>query len=73
MTEPAAIPAPRVPDDRAATPLFAPAVPEESVPWAQQRQGHEPVTGRSRRRLHDLPGWDPEPPGEIHVRRRSEP
>jgi hypothetical protein len=53
----------------APAPLF-PAAVEENVPWARQNTGHEPLTGRSRRLLRNLPGWDPLPPGEILVQRR---
>jgi hypothetical protein len=50
-------------------PLFPVAAPED-VPWARQNTSHEPLTGRSRRLLRELPGWDPQPPGEILVQRR---
>ena len=51
-----------------AQPLFPEAV-EQDVPWARQKITHEPLTGRRRHHLHDLPGWDPMPPGEIVVQR----
>jgi hypothetical protein len=43
------------------------------VPWARQgaRKTGVPVTGRVRRLVQGLPSWDPLPPGEILVRRRS--
>jgi len=49
-------------------PLFPTSVTED-VPWARRNTSHEPLTGRSRRHLHDLPSWDPLPPGEILVHR----
>jgi hypothetical protein len=52
------------------TPLFPAAAADEDVPWARQSSAHEPLTGRSRRHLRNLPGWDPLPPGEILVQRR---
>jgi hypothetical protein len=59
---------PQIPQQKAEQPLF-PTAPAEDVPWAQQRTAHEPLTGRSRRLLRDLPGWEPLPPGEILVQR----
>lgn len=60
------MPQPQAP---ASPPLFPTAADEEDVPWARQNTGREPLTGRSRRHLRDLPSWDPTPPGEIFVHR----
>ena len=65
QTPPQTPPPPCVPD----APLF-PEAADEDVPWARQGTSHKPLTGRSRRHLRNLPGWDPLPPGEILVQRR---
>jgi hypothetical protein len=60
---------PPIPQQLSPQPLF-PTAAADDVPWARQSSAHEPLTGRSRRHLRDLPGWDPLPPGEILVQRR---
>jgi hypothetical protein len=54
----------------ASQPLF-PTAADEDVPWARRSTSHEPLTGRSRRHLRNLPGWDPLPPGEVLVQRHQ--
>ncbi|MGK5682174.1 hypothetical protein [Actinoplanes sp. URMC 104] len=70
MTQPANGHHPQIPQQHvpAAEPLF-PAAAAEDVPWARQSKPHERVTGRSRRHVRGLPGWDPLPPGEMLVQR----
>jgi len=61
---------PQIPQQHIPQPLFPAVAADEEVPWARQSSALEPLTGRSRRHLRNLPGWDPLPPGEILVQRR---
>lgn len=52
----------------------APAEPvQPPVPWARQGgAAQQPITGRVRRAVQNLPDWEPLPPGEILVQRHRD-